>query len=64
MTVNAPDMIVRYIPRHLVERYVALGWVAHYDCFDRIYHGTYSVLCEWPIENGKPIEPPCDEAQP
>jgi hypothetical protein len=53
-------MILRYVPRRRVPAYQALGWVAH-DCLNGTPHGLFSMLCEWPLELGEPVEPEPEE---
>lgn len=50
-------MVIRYVPHSKVAAYTALGWIAHWDSFAGTHHGAYSVLCEWPLEKGEPVEP-------
>ena len=54
---STPDLIIRCVRHHDVDAYLALGWIAHRDCFAGTHHGAYSVLMEWPTEKGDPIEP-------
>ncbi len=58
MTSHASDiaMIIRYVPHSQVAAYVALGWIAHPGLFGT-HHGAYSVLLEWPLDKGEPVEP-------
>ena len=55
-------MIVRYVPHSRVPEYLALGWIAH-DSFVGTHHGEYSVLMEFPLEKGEPVEPEKDLQQ-
>lgn len=48
-------LICRYVVHSRVEAYEALGWVNHGAMPG--HHAAYSVLMEWPLERGAPIEP-------
>ena len=58
-----PDlsMILRYVLHRRVEAYVAVGWIDHGPL--PFPHGFYSNLCEWPLQNGEPVEPEDDHEE-
>lgn len=49
-------MIIRYVPHSRSEEYESLGWILR-EGFHRTHHGEYSVIMEWPLWKGDPVEP-------
>lgn len=49
-------MIIRYVPHSCVAAYEAAGWIKH-ESLTGTHHGEYSVMMEWPLDKGEPIEP-------
>jgi hypothetical protein len=54
-------LICRYVVHSKVRAYEALGWINRGDMPG--HHAEYSVLMEWPLERGEPIEPSDSEAR-
>lgn len=57
------EIVIRYVPHSRVAAYLALGWIAHWDCFTGTHHGAYAVLMEWPVILGTAVEPSGEERQ-
>lgn len=58
MTGHPDDLvlIIRYVSHSRVADYEAAGWIRH-DGFTGTHHGEYSVMMEWPLDKGDPVEP-------
>lgn len=58
MTGHPSDLfiIIRYVPHSRVAAYEAAGWIKH-DGFTGTHHGEYSVMMEWLLDKGDPVEP-------
>lgn len=58
MTGHPSDLpiIIRYVPQSRVAAYEAAGWIK-YDGFIGTHHGEYSVMMEWLLDKGNPVEP-------
>lgn len=51
MTDDTICLVIRFVPMNAIEKYRALGWIAHPNFF-----GTDGVLMEW-IGKAEPVEP-------